>query len=404
MRPDRTAAPDPTPGAGRRARRPGPARRRGAVAAAAVVAVAAVGATGVAVAARGRAAGPSGSGSGTGAVATGTATVETRDLVVSEDLAGELGFGDPRPVAAGRDGVVTAVPAAGTAVGVGAAVFHLDLRPTILLRGAVPAFRDLETGGDPGADVAQLERALVDLGHGAGVTVDDRFTAATAAAVQRWEAALGRPDPDGVVERGDVLFAPGDLRVAEVTAPAGTQVAAGEAVAQVTGTTRVVTLGLTGGEAAALEVGVPVGVRLPDGSEAAGTVAAVATEPASSSGSGAGSGGGGGSEGEGGEGGEGGGSSVYPATVTLDDPGAAAGVDRGAVEVTVERSRVEDATAVPVTALLARTEGGYALQVVDAAEPDGHRYVPVEVGAVTLDWAQVTGDDIEAGVEVVVPV
>jgi hypothetical protein len=90
-------------------------------------------------------------------------------------------------------------------------------------------------------------------------------------------------------------------------------------------------------------------------------------------------------------------------TVALDDPAAAAGFDSGAVEVTIETSRVEDATAVPVTALLARTEGGYGLQVVDDREPEGHRLVPVEVGAIADGWVEVSGDGIEAGVEVVVP-
>ncbi len=346
--------------------------------------------------------------SGEGAGSTTTVAVEVRDLVVSDELDGELSFGEADSVTAGGDGVVTGVIPVGTTVGQGGVLFHLDLQPTVLLHGDVPAFRDLSVDADPGADVTQLERALVALGYGDGVTVDTQFTAATAAAVTRWERALGRSAPDGVVTLGDVLFAPTDLRIATVTAEPGTQVQSGAEVVQATGTTKVVTLQLTAAEAGNLEAGTPVTITLPDDTETTGTITDVATEPSTASGSSSGSeGSGSGGEGEGaGGGGEGSGEGsegTYPVTITLDDPAAADAVDSGAVAVTVERSRVEDATAVPVTALLARSEGGYAVQVVDDAEPQGYRTVPVEVGAIAGEWAQVTGDGIEAGVEVVVP-
>jgi HlyD family secretion protein/Putative peptidoglycan binding domain len=333
-----------------------------------------------------------GEGGGDGATgATTTVPVEVRDLVLTDEYEGELGFGETDPVTAGRSGVVTGVAPAGMVVGQGQVLFSLDLQPTVLLHGEIPAFRDLSVDADPGADVTQLEQALVDLGFGAGVTVDDEFTDATADAVAEWEEALGRSDPDGVVTLSDVVFVPADLRVAEVASERGTQVQSSAEVVQVTATTKVVTLQLTVGEVANVEDGTPVTVALPDGTEGTGTIADVASEPTTDDGGGSGGGGGGGSE------------ETYAVTVALDDPAAAGGFDSGAVDVTVERSRTEDATAVPVIALLALREGGYGVQVADGSEPGGYRLVPVEVGTIADDWAQVSGDGIDAGVDVVVP-
>jgi len=336
--------------------------------------------------------GDGGEGGGT-AAATTTVPIAVRDLVVTDEYEGELGFGETDAVMAGRSGVVTGVTPVGTTVGQGDVLFHLDLQPTVLLHGDVPAFRDLSVGADAGADITQLEQALVDLGFGDGVTVDGEFTEATADAVEAWEEALGRSDSDGVVTLGDVVFAPGDLRVAEVTADTGTQVQSGADVVQVTATTEVVTLGLTVDQVANVEAGTPVTVMLPEDSEATGKIVDVATEPSTDSGSDDGGDGGGGDGGE----------ETYPVTVALDDAAAADGFESGTVDVSVERSRTEDATAVPVIALLALREGGYAVQVVDDTQPEGYKLVPVEVGTIADDWAQVSGEGIEAGVEVVVP-
>jgi membrane fusion protein, multidrug efflux system len=321
---------------------------------------------------------------------------EVRDLVVTDEYEGELGFGESEAVTAGRSGVVTGVAPVGTTVDQGDVLFDLDLQPTVLLHGDVPAFRDLSVDADPGADITQLEQALVDLGFGDGVTVDGEFTEATADAVTAWEVALGRSDPDGVVTLGDVVFAPADLRVAEVTADIGTQVQSGADVVQVTATTKVVTLGFTVDQVANVEAGTPVTVALPDDTEATGKIVDVATEPSTDGGSDPAADGGGADGGDGGE-------ETYPVTVALDDPAVAAAFESGTVDVSVERSRTEDATAVPVIALLALREGGYAVQVVDDSQPGGYRLVPVEVGTIADEWVQVSGDGIEEGVEVVVP-
>jgi HlyD family secretion protein/Putative peptidoglycan binding domain len=346
------------------------------------------------VVARGDGGGEDGDGGAAGA--TTTVPIEVRDLVLRDDYEGELGFGETNPVTAGRSGVVTGVTSGGTTVGQGGVLFHLDLQPTMLLHGDIPAFRDLSVDADPGADITQLEQALVDLGFGDGVTVDNEFTDATADAVTAWEEALGRSDPDGVVSLGDVVFAPTDLRIAEVTAERGTQVQSGAEVVQVTATTKVATLQLTVDQVANVEAGTPVTIELPDGTEATGTIADVATEPTTDDGTGGGGGDGGGGGGDDDE-------ETFAVTMALDDPAVADGFDSGTVDVSVERSRTENATAVPVTALLALSEGGYAVQVADDTQPEGYRLVPVEVGTIADEWVEVSGDGIEAGVDVVVP-
>jgi peptidoglycan hydrolase-like protein with peptidoglycan-binding domain len=337
-----------------------------------------------------------GGGEGGGsAAATTTVPIEVRDLVVSDDYEGELGFGETDAVTAGRSGVVTGVTPVGTTVGPGDVLFDLDLQPTVLLHGGVPAFRDLSVGSDPGADITQLEQALVDLGFGDGVAVDGEFTEATADAVKAWEGALGRADPDGVVTLGDVLFAPTDVRIAEVTVDTGTQVQSGADVVQVTATTKVVTLGLTVDQVANVEAGTPVTVTLPDDTEATGKIIDVSSEPTTDDSAGNGDAGGD----AGGDGGE----ETFPVTIALDDPAAADAFESGTVDVSVERGRTEDATAVPVIALLALREGGYAVQVVDDSQPEGYRLVPVDVGTIADEWVQISGDGIQAGVDVVVP-
>jgi peptidoglycan hydrolase-like protein with peptidoglycan-binding domain len=255
----------------------------------------------------------------------------------------------------------------------------------VLLRGGIPAFRDLSVVTDPGADIRQLEQALVELGYGSGITVDTTFTRATARAVTAWEKALGRPGADGVVTRGDVVFAPTDLRLAAVVTDLGTQVEAGDDVVEVTATAKVVTLPLSEDQVATIEAGMPVTVTLPDDKEAPGKITGVASEPTTV------------------EDDEGNPLEVFPVTVALDDLALASAFDSGAVEVRVAHGGVEAAIAVPVVALVALSEGGYGLQVADTREATGYRLVPVEVGTIADDWAEVSGEGIEAGVDVVVP-
>jgi hypothetical protein len=77
--------------------------------------------------------------------------------------------------------------------------------------------------------------------------------------------------------------------------------------------------------------------------------------------------------------------------------------DQAPVQVGMTTASVRNALVVPVTALLARPGGGYAVEVVGAHGPN--YLVPVSLGL--FDDAdgvvQVTGSGLGAGQEVVVP-
>ena len=300
--------------------------------------------------------------------ATSTAEVEQRDLVVTDSYDGTLGYGEARDYVTDRSGVVTTVAAGGTTIAIGGSLFSVDFEPTVILTGTVPAYRALDVDATDGPDVQQLEQALVDLGHGAGVTVDEHFDSGTAAAVTRWEDALDRGDPDGRVELGDVAFAAGPVRIGTITAEVGTRVQEGGTVLQATPTAHVVTVDLDASRSDEIEPGSEVAVTLPDGKETTGTVATIGSQVTES-------------EGQGGP--EGGGGATVPVTITLTDPSLADAFDTGSVAVAIERKREDGATAVPVGALLALVEGGYAVELVDG---DSTRLVGVEVGTFADGW------------------
>ena len=93
---------------------------------------------------------------------------------------------------------------------------------------------------------------------------------------------------------------------------------------------------------------------------------------------------------------------TIPTSISLDDPAKARGLDQAPVQVDITTKGVDNALSVPVTALVGKSGGGFAVEVVRA---DGRR----ELVAVTLGLfdtgggrVQVEGD-LRAGDSVVVP-
>lgn len=316
--------------------------------------------------------------------ATGTAKVTRRDLAVTEDVKGDLGYAGERDLTSHRGGVVTWLPPEAAVLKQGGTLFGVDLEPTVLLTGRVPAYRALSTRSADGADITQLEKALVALGHGDGLTVDDHFSAATADAVEAWESDLKRADPDGTVELGDVVFAPGPVRVAGLAASVGAPVQDNGPVLTISTTEKVVDVDLEVDKSDLVTPGDTVAVRLPDDRETAGKVASVGTEAKTDAT-------------------DPNADPTVKMVVTLTEPGDAAHFDSGSATVTIEQSRDDDVLAVPVTALLALAEGGYAIQVVDPTRPSGYRLVGVQTGTITEDYAGISGTGVGEGIEVVVP-
>jgi multidrug efflux pump subunit AcrA (membrane-fusion protein) len=111
----------------------------------------------------------------------------------------------------------------------------------------------------------------------------------------------------------------------------------------------VINLNPTAADRALFVIGKPVQIKLPDGTKVPGkiqTVSRIATTSTDQQGNS---------------------TTTLPVTVTLDDPARAGGLDQASVTVTVVRSSRENVLAVPINALLAVREGGYAVEVVDGA-------------------------------------
>jgi peptidoglycan hydrolase-like protein with peptidoglycan-binding domain len=129
-------------------------------------------------------------------------------------------------IPAGHAGVVTSLPEVDESIGSGSEVFRISDAPTILLPGQLPAWRNLQSASQ-GADVLQLEEALVALGFdpSGAITVDDYFASATGDAISRLQIATGLDD-DGRFTLGDAVFFPGPVTVADVRAAVGDSVGA----------------------------------------------------------------------------------------------------------------------------------------------------------------------------------
>src|SRR5207244_8690026 len=130
-----------------------------------------------------------------------------------------------------------------------------------VLNGDRPAWRALSAGADPGPDIAALNTSLVDLGYAQGLAGNVHFTAATEAAVKRWQRALG-VTVTGRVDLGQVVFARAPLRVQEVSAHVGSPAQPGAPLLTSTSTDRVVTLQVPVDRAYLLHPGDPVTVTL----------------------------------------------------------------------------------------------------------------------------------------------
>jgi hypothetical protein len=293
-----------------------------------------------------------------------TARVTRATLVQTERVAGTLDYGLASTlVARAGQATLTWLPAVGTTVRPGQVVYTVDDRPVVLLAGQIPPYRDLATGVR-GADVRQLERNLATFGQ-IGFTVDNRFTASTALAVRRWQRALGQ-EQTGVVRADQVAVAPGPIRVtARQATPGGP---AGGPVLTYTGTTRVVTVPLDVSREYLVRPGLSATVSLPDGRTVAGTVASVGTVATT-------------------------GAPDHPATVdvvvTVADQAALGALDQAPVDLMLTVARRDGVLTVPVGALVALPEGGYAVQVVANGTA---RYVPVRTGLFAAGRVEVTGD------------
>jgi peptidoglycan hydrolase-like protein with peptidoglycan-binding domain len=308
-----------------------------------------------------------------------TVRVERRDLIRRESLDGTLAYADVRALTAAAPGTLTRVPAEGSVVRRGEALYEVDGKSVRLLYGARPAWRSLSRQSSNGADVRQLEQNLVALGYdpNGDIEVDDDFDWATEAAIERWEDARGATK-DGVVDRGEIVFLPGPRRIGQLEAAVGATLQPGAEIAETTSTRRIVTVQLNATDQELVSHGDSVHVGLPDGRTVDGEVAKVGTVAKSDQNV---------------DGSEG---TPY-VDVEISLTGGAGALDLAPVEVDVESERRDGVLVVPVSALLAVTGGGYAVETTDG------RLLAVETGLFADGYVEVSGPDVRARLAVVVP-
>lgn len=326
--------------------------------------------------------------------ATSVATVTRRSLSERTQLNGTLGYAGSSTVLGSRPGTVTWLPQVGQVIRQGQVLYRVDGAPVVLLYGTTPAYRTLAEGAYAssvaGRDVAQLNRDLVALGYldAADVAAWDEFGWATRQGVVRLQDELG-VEQTGALDLGDVVFLPTPARVTARRAGLGGP-ATGE-VLSASSTVRTVTVQLDPSLQSTVRAGDRVTVTLPDGHATAGRISSVgrvALTPSNATGN---------PDDQGGSG------PTIPVHLRLLHPGAAGTLDQALVEVAITDRTVHHVLTVPVTALLARAGGGYAVEVVDP--DDSRRLVPVSTGLVddAAGLVQVTGSGLSAGQHVVVP-
>jgi hypothetical protein len=342
-----------------------------------------------------------------------TAQVEKRTLSAMVSQPGILTYrarsdGSPYSVINLARGTYTKLPAAGQVISQGHVLYRVNDSPVVLLYGSTPAYRTLSAGAS-GPDVAELNGDLVALRYATSAELrptSASFGPATTTAVEKLQGALGATQ-NGTLTIGQAVFEPTAVRVTTVSAQLGGGAQTGETVIQGTSTTRQVQVALSASQQTSMAVGDRVTITLPNNHTSPGVVSsvgAVATCPSSS-----GSGGSGSSSAAPGTDTCSSGSSGSSATptitvgVTPSDPAATGTWDQAPVQVGITTGSVPNAVVVPVTALLARSGGGYAVEVVGGGARN--HLVPVSLGL--FDDAdglvQVTGSQLAAGQEVVVP-
>ncbi|MER5886752.1 peptidoglycan-binding protein [Streptomyces sp. NPDC001941] len=386
-----------------------------------------------------------------GPARAGTAKVGRGDLSQHKVVSGTLGFGAERGVKGRRAGTVTWLPAAGDTVSRGSQLARIDDRPVTVFYGKMPLYRTLGAppaesaddssrtagsgtastgqGSDPaegqgktggpesakgtkgsgktasaggardevagpgttGADVKLLEENLYALGYRDFGRPDSTLTDQTVTAIKRWQKnSLKIAEPTGRISPSDVEVLTGRARIGQVKAHLGDP-AEGDLVT-LTGTSRTVTVPLAVSDLSLAAKGTKVSVSMPDASTATGKVASVGKAVTASTGTK--------------EGVSGGQEAKINVTVTLDDASAGKGLEGAPVSVSLTSQEHKGVLTVPVGALVALREGGYALQLPAPAggkdaPGDQTRLVAVKTGMFAQGLVEVSGADVKEGMKVV---
>jgi Putative peptidoglycan binding domain len=324
---------------------------------------------------------------GAGAFKTSTALVTRRTLASQTQVSATLEDAGSYSVVDQAPGTLTRLPAVGTVVRQGQALYQVNGLPVVLLYGNVPAWRML-SAGMTGRDVRELNAGLVRLGYASAAALGPRagwdyFSSETAYALDQFQENLGITSPTGKLTLGQAVFLPSAVKITAwgTSVAAGTTAAPGTALMTATSDSPVVSIALDSADQSEVKAGDTVSVTLPTGSTTAGVVTSVGTVATTNTSTGA---------------------TTITVLVALKHPAVARQLSSAPVTVTITTGRVRNALVVPVTALLARSGGGYAVEVTGSGS---HRLVPVSVGMTdnAAGLVQVTSSKLTVGQRVVVP-
>jgi peptidoglycan hydrolase-like protein with peptidoglycan-binding domain len=327
------------------------------------------------------------------APAADTVKVEAGELSAMVSQGGTLTYrarsdGSPYPVINRAHGVYTSLPDIGDKVDCGGVLYRVDDRPVVLLCGTVPAYRALRVGSK-GRDVRQLNRNLHRRGYDADAHVridpgDDDFTSKTKQALKVLQRNKG-VGATGELEIDDAVFLPESVRIAKVTGQVGGSAGPGAPVLAATSDTLHVQVNLDPSQQGDVKKGDRAQITLPGTTGVTGKVARfgrIAQAPAGQDSKAA--------------------DATIPTFISLDDPAKARGLDKAPVQVDITTKGVEGALSVPVTALVGKSGGGFAVEVVRAG---GRReLVAVKLGLFDTGGGRVQVEGaLRAGDSVAVP-
>ena len=327
------------------------------------------------------------------ALAADTVKVEKGELSAMVSQGGTLTYrarsdGSPYPVINQARGVNTSLPESGDKVGCGGVLYRVDDRPVVLLCGTFPAYRALQVGMK-GRDVRQLNRNLHQLGYDTDAHVridpgDNAFTSKTEQALKVLQRKKGVGVTGGLAT-DDAVFLPEAVRIAKVTGQVGAPARPGALVLSATSDTLHVQVNLDPSQQGEVKKRDRAQITLPGNTPVTGRVAGfgrVAQTPA----------------GQGSQPAD----ATIPTFISLDDPAKAGGLDQAPVQVDITTKGVDNALSVPVTALVGKSGGGFAVEVVRTGER--RELVAVTLGLFDTGGGRVQVEgDVRAGDSVVVP-
>jgi peptidoglycan hydrolase-like protein with peptidoglycan-binding domain len=375
----------------------------------------------------------------------GAASVQRRNLVTSINTTGKISYANFSTVANRLLGTLTWVAPIGHVINPGQKLFDVDDFPVILMNGTTPAYRTLDPSDSAGPDVQQLNANLIELGYDPDWIADnDEWQEATTVGVEAFQKANGETET-GSLTLGTVVFMSGPQRVsslqsaatsasyqptggpaefadytrqtttAETPALAGAKsrisrltakvsqltrkigqlqrqqqltrarstaqaklAAAGPAsggnspVMTTTSTNLVVTVDVAAGAQSITRVGVRVPVLMPSGSTVYGHVVRIGEAASSTSGS------------------------KVPITIHLDKHENGRNLDQATVSVRFVEKTARHVLSVPITALVARPGGRYAVQTAQSP----YTLIDVALGTFATGYVQISGKGLHTGLKV----